>query len=273
MPAPFTRPFPWRIIAPVAAGLGGLILYLNLSGGAPPAKTASKDVRDSVDTANVALGIVPAPTEPLGVLKSTEATAPKVDAKAAMTKRVDVAFEKAKIAFRRKDYQQAVLLTSSALGLDATRQDVRRLRDAATTEATKTTSNGAAVVAPVANAPAPVVDKPKAVEPDAKPTVSAKDDAQEKYNQLMDDGLNAIKKSNNKAKARADFLAARSLAKEHDLNTAKTDNAYQYAIGKAQGFFDRNTFDGAKDWYLVAQSLKDTDEVRRKINQCTNLIP
>ncbi len=101
----------------------------------------------------------------------------------------------------------------------------------------------------------------------------AKDKAQEEYNQLMDDGLNAIKKSNNKAKAKSNFLAARALAKEHDLNTVKVDNAYQYAIEKAQIFFGRNTFDGAKDWYLVAQSLKDTDEVRRKINQCTNQIP
>ena len=282
VPTPLGRPFPWRFVAPIAAGLGGIVLYLNLTGGSPstlPAGTAN--VRDSIDTATIGPSLGTSLIETPKPTPSVESPNSKADAKVAIDKRVDVALAKARLAYRRKKYDDALMLANSALQLDPTRQDALAFRNAAG-KAKATPEEAPAVpptVLPKESAPTPKetmltfeVEKPKAAEPETKKS-TAKDEAQERYNQLMDDGLNAIKKSNNKAKAKADFLAARSLAKEYDLSTAKTDNAYQYAIGKAQGFFDRNTFDGAKDWYLVAQSLKDTDDVRRKINQCTNLIP
>ena len=88
---------------------------------------------------------------------------------------------------------------------------------------------------------------------------------------MIDYGLNALKTENKKKKARGNFAAAGSLAKEYDLNTTKADEAYNYAMSKGNALYERNAPDGAKEWYEVAQSLKDTEEVRRKIKQCTNL--
>ena len=86
----------------------------------------------------------------------------------------------------------------------------------------------------------------------------------------MEEGMKAITSGNNKAKAIATFTKAQAFAKENELSTAKGDGAYIYMMGKGKNYFERDEFDGAKGWYQVAQSLKDTEEVKRKIKQCTD---
>ena len=111
----------------------------------------------------------------------------------------------------------------------------------------------------------------KAPEPDPKVVAeAAKKEAQQQYDQLIENGIKAISGGNNKAKAISAFNDAEKLAKQHDLNTAKANDAYLYAMQKGDSYYGRATYDGAKDWYLVAQAAKNTKEVQKQLRLCTN---
>ena len=270
------RAFPWRIAAPVATALGGLLLYVSLNGTSEPTGGNGK-TSDSISTAT----IVPLVGPKLG--DSSESTVPTLspaDAKAAINRRIDVALGKARRAYGQKNYDEAIVLTTSALGLDATRQDVAALRNAAV-EARQKAGIAGPVPVPTPgtdvaqiNSPASEPEQPKAAEPDPKEAAAAaKKESQAQYDQLIDDGNKAIANGNNKAKAIEMFNKAQALANEHGLNTEKGDAAFGTYLSKAHKIFDTDAFEGAKSWYQVAQSLKDTPEVRRKIKQCSNLNP
>ncbi|MFD2937109.1 serine/threonine-protein kinase [Spirosoma flavum] len=271
----FRRAFPWRIVAPVVVGLGGIMVYINLR-GTKPTETTSNQKQDSTLTA----GVGPSSngkTIPRKDLETVKLKLVPGESKAALDKRIDIALKKARQAYRVKDFYLAITLTRSALQLDPTRRDIAELQTEALKEIQKKTPENGKLgdaVMPNSDPPKAVVpepEKPKASEPaPVEKTANVKEEAQEQYDQLIEDGLKAIAKGNNKTKAIDYFTSARSLAKEHDLITAKADAAYTSYMATANRIFDRDEFDGAKGWYQVAQSLKDTDEVKRKIKQSTN---
>ncbi|MGA0559285.1 protein kinase domain-containing protein [Larkinella sp. VNQ87] len=189
-------------------------------------------------------------------------------------RRVNVAFGKARRAFTGKDYETTLMFTNSALQLDPTRKDVQRLRDAA--EAEKVKLGQGLVVdsgkpeAPKENPVVTATETAKPTEPIESPAEKLRKEKQEQYDQLIEQGLKAVNGSNNKSKAMTTFTSAQSLAKEHDLNTTKADGAYSQMMSKGNKYFERDELEGAKAWYEVAQTLKNTDEVRRRIKQCSN---
>ncbi len=268
------RAFPWRIIAPIVVGIGGIGLYTMLSTGVPPTGGSQKVDR------NITAGVGPStdaePKNP--AITGAIPLKPLLnESKAALKKRIDIALGKAKKAYRQKDYEGTIVLTNSALVLDPTRRDVARLRDITQKEIEQKRVDGEKVTVPANPTPetsketaTPETEKPKASEPVKENIKSAKEESQEKYDQLIEEGIKAIAKGNNKEKAITDFTSAHSLAKQHDLNTAKADGAYATYLAKANRIFENEEYDGAKSWYQVAQALKDTPEVRRKIKQCTN---
>ena len=272
---PISGAFPWRIVAPAAVIVGGLVWYFNTKNTTQADQIQRSDI---VSTAPVIThnGIKPVvtPTTEKITLKPLPG-----QSKHELDEQIDIALGKARRAYLRKDYDGVIIMTNSALHLDPTRRDVATLRNAAlkeiekkplendkpTVPATPTSELPKAAVATVE------ADKPKSSEPIAKENpVNTKRQAQEDYDQLIEEGMKAITSGNNKAKAITTFNKAQALAKEHDLNTDKGDEAYAYNLNKGKNYFDRDEFDGAKGWYQVAQALKDTDEVRRKIKQCTN---
>ena len=272
---PTGRAFPWRVVAPIALVVGGIVLYINLR-GTQPVKVDSEQKSESTLTAAVGSSISPKPTPE----KTPEVIKPVLgESKEALNKRIDVALDKAQQSYRQKDYMGVITMTTSALRLDPTRRDVAALRATAITAMKelpgktpeeKKADLSIAVVPESPKKETPETEKPKSTEPTPVSPKNAKLEAQEKYDQLIESGQKAIAKGNNKTKAIADFTEAHSLAKDQDLNTAKADAAYTAYMATANRIFDRDEFEGAKDWYQVAKSLKDTDEVRRKIKQCTN---
>ena len=278
VPSPVARPIartsPWRIMAPVAVGLGGLVLYFNFRN---PTQVTDNQKFISPSTANIVPGI---DTKPLGppITKIPEPTSSTREVKDALHKRIDVALGKARQAYSRKDYDGAITMANSALILDPARQDVVALRNAALDEIKKKTPGDDPVAVPTAPAPelpkvaaAPAAETPKSAEPIAKENpANVKQEAQDQYDQLIEEGVKAITNGNNKPKAIETFGKALALAKEHELNIAKANSAYNAYMTKANKIFDNDEYDGAKSWYEVARALKDTDEVRRKIKQCIN---
>lgn len=261
---PAGRKFPWQLIAGATVLAGGVFWYITQKGPGNQQREAVQTMATGQEQAGPAEAINPeneqAPTE-VGKPGSF------VDAKAALNKRIDVALAKARRAFEQKDYVTTLMFTNSALQLDPTRQDVMALQKVAEQESKKservTVESGPASVSAL---------EAKPVEPSEEDKrLKAQKEFQDRYDQLIEEGAKAIG-SNNKAKAIVTFTTAQSLAKEHDLNTTQTDAVYADCLRRGQSYFNREEFEGAKGWFQVAQSLKNTEEVRRKIKQCTNSI-
>ncbi|QMW00206.1 serine/threonine-protein kinase [Spirosoma foliorum] len=266
---PIGQAFPWKIAAPAAIVVAGIGLYMSLY---------------STSTSTPSNGQQPDSILSLPVLPKTKSISPEAiksipdESKADLRKRIDVALGKAHQAYKAKDYNLALVLTNSALQLDPTRQDVTKLRDAAQKEIQKQAPReeqpvNATPEQPKNTTPTPEVEKPKPAEPEEGANdkrLKEKQEQQTKYDDLIEEGVKAIANGNNKTKAISSFGKAQELAKGQELSTAKAEAAYAQYMAKANKIFSTDEFDGAKAWYQVAQALKDTDEVRRKIKQCTN---
>jgi serine/threonine protein kinase len=267
------RPFPWRLVAPIAAGLAGLALYFTLS-GTPNPPIAATSGQNNTQRGTISAAIQ-GNKDPGSISPESPVTA-LTDNKAVLNKRIDAALKRAQRAYQQKDYQQTLVLTKSALLLDPTRRDVAFLQSVATeaqqkADVTAPQSVLSTEVPKTVLADAPKTEPAKAPEPDPKVAAeAAKKEAQQQYDQLIENGIKAISGGNNKAKAIAAFNDAEKLAKQHDLNTAKANDAYVYAMQKGDSYYGRATYDGAKDWYLVAQAAKSTKEVQKQLRLCTN---
>ncbi|GAB2517743.1 serine/threonine-protein kinase [Spirosoma aerophilum] len=262
------RTFPWKVMAPVSLVVGVLVFYFN-----QPKEEGVTKRQDSTITTSVVPSIGSA-TDSIGKISGpSEINSVPGESREALNRRIDIALKKAQQAFGMKDFAYTIDMASSALNLDPTRRDVITLRDEAIKESRKKAQEEAKVapvlpVEPPKNTtPEPEPDKPKTTEPAAPENL--KKEAQEKYDQLIEEGMKAIS-GNNKAKAIVTFTKAQAFAKENDLGTAKADAAYTYTMSKGKSYFDRDEFDGAKGWYQVAQALKDTEDVKRKLKQCTD---
>ena len=269
--SPLRRAFPWRIVVPIAISLGGILLYVNLNG---TVATEGNQPQKGPSTARVIPNDDAQSTAAPGT-KTLKIEPVSNETKAELDKRIDVALSKSKQAYQRKAYEDVVILTSRALKLDPTRKDVAALREAAI-KATKLTDLTTVLPAPTPSSELPkslTVAESKAPEPLADASekrLKEKQEQQDTYDQLLDEGIKAIANGNNKAKAVAAFSKAQALAKEQELSTSKANGAYTLYMTKANKIFATDEFDGAKAWYEVARSLNDTEEVRRKIKQCTN---
>ena len=91
---------------------------------------------------------------------------------------------------------------------------------------------------------------------------------QQEYDALIEKGNAAINSSNDKNAAMSFFRNAGQLAATEDLNTAKGNAAYTQYLEKGNRIYENDGFQGAMAWYKVAQSLRPTDEVKRKIREC-----
>ena len=272
--APIRRPVPWRTLAPVAAVLIGLSFYYNVRSGPTTTQTPSMAEKTTTDVSKAGLvdmrDATPADqpraiVSPKAMLSERGSTV--VAAANSISQRIDVALDKARSAYERKDYAFAVEMCSSALQLDPARQDVaaflnssiqakqRQAADIAQAESTK-------------SAATMQEEKEKELKESKERELREKQEAQVAYDQLVEDGMKAIASSNNKAVAIVNFGKASALASQHTLNTARGDGAYTTYLIKANKIFDNDEYEGAKGWYKVAQALKDTPEVRTKIKQC-----
>lgn len=99
-----------------------------------------------------------------------------------------------------------------------------------------------------------------------------KQQIQKEYDELIERGMTTITASNNKGAAIQSFKQANDLASSNDVATAKGMSAYATYVAKGDRIFANEEYEGAKAWYRVAQAIRNTEEIRRKIKECdTNL--
>ncbi len=94
--------------------------------------------------------------------------------------------------------------------------------------------------------------------------------AQTQYEALIARGVEVIESGNKKAEAIGYFQQAQQLAQANGLSTTKGAEQYANYVAKGDRIFQRDDPEGAKPWYLVAQALVNSDEIRRKIRECNN---
>lgn len=96
--------------------------------------------------------------------------------------------------------------------------------------------------------------------------------AQTEHDELIDKGMSAALGSNNKGVATSVFAKAKQLAEQYNLATSKATAAYARCVAKGDGLMKLDEYEGAKAWYVLAQLLVNTADVRKKIKDCnTNL--
>lgn len=91
---------------------------------------------------------------------------------------------------------------------------------------------------------------------------------QEEYDNLIEKGNGLISNANNKTAATEHFTQARQLAEANNLNTTKGASAYTNYLEKGNRIYANEAYEGAKAWYKLAQAVRPTEEVSRKIRDC-----
>ena len=269
-PVSKTMPKPWRYAVPALIVVAGCGLYIQLSNNKPPLG-AGISTADSLSVAppttatmTVAGGQTKAPvkpgTLPPGLGKLVALINQKGDADQA--RKLQTYYRKMASGTPKQQQQ----FRQYVQGLEAK-------YIAATPIVVEEPLTNAPVAEPAptqVDVPAPV--EPKPVEPKPADPLVIRQQAQQLYEQLVDKGIAAINNSNNKAAAISFFTEARQLADKENLATEKGRSKYEDYMAKASRIINSDDYEGAKSWYLVAQAISNTSEVKAKIKLCNKQI-
>lgn len=271
-PAP-EKPLNVKMLAAGVAGLlalGGLAyVVFAKKQSLPPVNQAAAA---AIDSQQVRQETWPA-TQQAGILPETKLTASGNEKNAEISKEEVISsyLKRSQKAFVQKNYQQALLLTEEVLFHDPRNRQALTLRAAAQKQLQQTPP---AVTLPVATETVAATPPQPDVEEEArKKRLAELQENQRKFDDYMAEGNAAISRQNNKAAAVAAFGRAVKLAGDHadeGLNTVARDQAYATYMAKGDRIFNNEEYEGARGWYMVAQSLRDTPDVRAKIKKCNN---
>ena len=92
---------------------------------------------------------------------------------------------------------------------------------------------------------------------------------QKNYEDLLNQGVEATNK-NDRKKAVDVFKKARALANGFGLSDEKAGKLYEQFSKKGDKYVGYEEYATAKDWYGVAQALRDDEAIRKKISQCNS---
>lgn len=104
-------------------------------------------------------------------------------------------------------------------------------------------------------------------EQDKQNTESRFELAQTQYDNLIDQGTQAVN-ANNKSLAVSLFSKAEALAQTNGLSRIKAKPVYDELIVKGDQFFALGQLEGAKVRYEIAQAIRNTAEIQKKIKAC-----
>lgn len=94
-----------------------------------------------------------------------------------------------------------------------------------------------------------------------------KEGMEKEYLNLLQLGITEVGK-NNRPQAIDFFQKAQDLGGKHGIRNILTVQWYNTLLTKASRYYQYEEYGTALEWYRVAQSINDTNEVREKINEC-----
>lgn len=93
-------------------------------------------------------------------------------------------------------------------------------------------------------------------------------EVQKEFDEYINLGQNAINQ-NARLQAVAHFLKAKNLSKQTGVSSAKALEIYNLVVTKGDKYFLIEEFETAQNWYQVADALKEEENIKKKINECT----
>lgn len=242
-------------LATVVLGGVGLYLALSPSGGAstPPGQTPK---------------VPPGNRSPRQLVVTPQAVteAPETDSIARTTNGTDALLQKARTAYYRQQYPQAMHWAERGLNLTPGRPDLLFIKKQAQERMVQVPSP---TPAPPASASITVAQTnvPGVAE---HALIGGAETMRQSYETLLEQGAKAIANGNRKTEAMHAFSEARQLLETHKLSASpKSRDLYKLYLGKGDRIFNNEEYRGALAWYQVAQAIDDTAEVRSKIKACS----
>lgn len=90
---------------------------------------------------------------------------------------------------------------------------------------------------------------------------------EKEYQAIFQLGINEVAK-NNRSQATLYFQQAQELGNKHGIRNNVSIQWYNTILTKANRYYQYEEYGTALEWYRVAQSINDTNEVRNKMNDC-----
>jgi Caspase domain len=93
-------------------------------------------------------------------------------------------------------------------------------------------------------------------------------EVQKEFDDYIDLGQNAVNQ-NARLQAITHFLKAKNLSKQTGVNSPKAIEVYNSVVAKGDKYFLIEEYETAQSWFLVAEAIKEEENIKKKINECT----
>lgn len=93
-------------------------------------------------------------------------------------------------------------------------------------------------------------------------------EVQKEYDDYINLGQNYINQ-NARLQAVTHFLKAKNLSKQTGVSSPKAIETYNYVVAKGDKYFLIEEYETSQSWFLVAEAIKEEENIKKKINECT----
>ncbi len=100
------------------------------------------------------------------------------------------------------------------------------------------------------------------------PSNQVSKEVQKEFDGYINLGQNFINQ-NSRLQAVSYFLKAKNLSKQTGVSSPKAIEIYNSVVAKGDKYFLIEEYETAQSWFLVAEAIKDEENIKKKINECT----
>lgn len=99
-------------------------------------------------------------------------------------------------------------------------------------------------------------------------SIQVSKEVQKEYDDYISLGQNSINQ-NARLQAVTHFLKAKNLSKQTGVSSPKAIEIYNYVVTKGDKYFLIEEYETSQSWFLVAEAIKEEENIKKKINECT----
>ena len=99
-------------------------------------------------------------------------------------------------------------------------------------------------------------------------SIQVSKEVQKEFDDYINLGQNSINQ-NARLQAVTHFLKAKNLSKQTGVSSPKAIEIYNYVVAKGDKYFLIEEYETAQSWFLVAEAIKEEENIKKKINECT----
>ena len=99
-------------------------------------------------------------------------------------------------------------------------------------------------------------------------SIQVSKEVQKEFDDYINLGQNAINQ-NARLQAVTHLLKAKNLSKQTGVNSPKAIEIYNYVVAKGDKYFLIEEYETAQSWFLVAEAIREEENIKKKINECT----